>query len=309
MPGNKPFRRRALVNWENSQKGNNTRRDQEPGKLHDLHYAYNIRYTYNGELDSEENQGYQVLLDEVAGVNIPEYQVRLVEALKQSEEEFKADFIAKMREAIEMARYEFNQLNLALKSFPFHDDKYHFEVRPSEKHKRFYDVIMDPNIIERGSLFDVLGDEKADAIHELFERLVRGEAGDQEEFTDYRRYLDFDIAVTTRTGRYLFSQVLKEKSGGETQTPFYIAVLASFYHLYTSGKTLRLVVFDEAFNKMDEERIQTSLRLIKQMNLQLIAAVPDEKMQHMAPEVTTTLIVHRDGHYCFVDMIIIWFKS
>ncbi|EGW37459.1 tail fiber protein [Desulfosporosinus sp. OT] len=35
-------------------------------------------------------------------------------------------------------------------------------------------------------------------------------SGDQEEFTDYRRYLDFDIAVTSKTGRYLFSQVLKE---------------------------------------------------------------------------------------------------
>jgi len=292
-----------LANWEGSQKGNLTRKLQEFNRLHDLRQAYNIRYAYNGDVDAEDNSPYQVLLDEVAGVNIPEYQRKLAEALKQSEEEFKSDFVAKLREAIEMARHEFNQLNLALKNFPFHRDKFHFEIRPSSHYKRFYDVIMDPDIVNRGSLFDALADEKADALHELFERLVRGEAGDQEEFTDYRRYLDFDIAVTTESGRYYFSQVLKEKSGGETQTPFYIAILASFYHLYNSGKTLRLVVFDEAFNKMDEERIQTSLRLIKKMGLQLIAAVPDEKMQHMAPEVTTTLIVHRDGFHCFVDMI------
>ncbi|BAE82499.1 ATP-binding protein [Desulfitobacterium hafniense] len=292
-----------LVNWEGSQKGNVTRKLQEFGRLRDLRQDYNIRYTYNGSLDGEDNASYQSLLDEVAGVDIPDYQVKLAEALKQSEEEFKSDFVAKLREAIEMARHEFSQLNLALKNFPFHQDKYHFEVRPSSHYKRFYDVIMDPDIVNRGSLFDSLADDKADTLHELFERLVRGEAGDQEEFTDYRRYLDFDIAVTTETGRYYFSQVLKEKSGGETQTPFYIAVLASFYYLYNSGKTLRLVVFDEAFNKMDEERIQTSLRLIKKMGLQLIAAVPDEKMQHMAPEVSTTLIVHRDGHHCFIDMI------
>lgn len=292
-----------LTNWENSQKGNATRRDQEFRKLYELRQAYNINYTFKGEVDAEDNASYQALLDEVSGVNIPEYQEKLASAMKQSEEEFKSDFIAKMREAIEMARREFSQLNMALKNFPFHEDKYYFEIKPNDKHKRFYDVIMDPDIIERGSLFDTLADEKADALHELFERLVRGEAGDQEEFTDYRHYLEFDIAVTGKTGRYLFSQVLKEKSGGETQTPFYIAILASFYHLYNTGKTARLVVFDEAFNKMDEERIQTSLRLIKQMNLQLIAAVPDEKMQHMAPEVSTTLIVHRDGHHCFVDMI------
>lgn len=295
--------RTKLVNWEGSQKGNETRKLQEFNELRKLRQSYNIRYTYNGNPDAEDNASYQVLLDEVAGVNIPEYQRKLAEALKQSEEEFKSDFVAKLREAIEMARYEFNQLNLALKNFPFYQDKYHFEIRPSSHYKRFYDVIMDPDIINRGSLFDSLAEEKADVLHELFERLVRGEAGDQEEFTDYRGYLEFDIAVTTESGRYYFSQVLKEKSGGETQTPFYIAVLASFYHLYNSGKTLRLVVFDEAFNKMDEERIQTSLRLIKKMGLQLIAAVPDEKMQHMAPEVATTLIVHRDGFHCFVDMI------
>lgn len=133
--------------------------------------------------------------------------------------------------------------------------------------------------------------------------LIRGEAGEQEEFTDYRRYLDFDIVVQSADSRYNFSQVLKEKSGGETQTPFYVAILASFHHLYSSDKTLRLVVFDEAFNKMDEQRIQTSLRLIRQLNLQLIAAVPDEKMQHMLPEVTTTLLVNNVNYRCFVDMI------
>lgn len=124
-----------------------------------------------------------------------------------------------------------------------------------------------------------------------------------EEFTDYRSYLDFDIRVHSDDSSYSFSRVLREKSGGETQTPFYIAILASFHHLYRTNKTSRLVVFDEAFNKMDEQRIQSSLRLIKQLNLQLIAAVPDEKMQHMAPEVTTTLIVTNRNYRCFVDMV------
>jgi len=62
-------------------------------------------------------------------------------------------------------------------------------------------------------------------------------------------------------------------------------------------------VFDEAFNKMDEQRIQSSLRLIKQLNMQMIAAVPDEKMPHMVPEVTTTLIVTNRNYRCHVDMI------
>jgi uncharacterized protein YPO0396 len=207
-----------------------------------------------------------------------------------------------------MARREFHELNHALRNFPFSQDRYHFEVTPSEKYRRFYEAIMNPLLGEKGSLFDLPDNDSAETLHELFELLVRGEAGDMEEFTDYRRYLDFDIKVHSRDTSYSFSKVLKEKSGGETQTPFYIAILASFYHLYRSNKTARLVVFDEAFNKMDEQRIQSSLRLIKQLNLQLIAAVPDEKMQHMAPEVTTTLIVTNHNYRCFVDMLDGWEK-
>lgn len=294
--------RTKITNWEGNKKGNETRHNQEYQELIKLRQAYSLTYGYDSDAQAEDNDGYQKLLTEIETVNIPEYQQKLAEALHQSEEEFKSQFIYQLREAILDAKDTFGVLNYALKSFPFHEDHYHFEVKASDKYKRFYDVIMDPDLVERGSLFDSLADAKSDTLHELFERLIRGEAGEQEEFTDYRRYLDFDITVTNQNGHYSFSQVLKEKSGGETQTPFYIAILASFHHLY-SDKTMRLVVFDEAFNKMDEERIQTSLRLIKRMNLQLIAAVPDEKMQHMAPEVSTTLIVHRDGYNCFVDMI------
>ena len=84
---------------------------------------------------------------------------------------------------------------------------------------------------------------------ELQENIVR--------YTDFRTYLKFDLETTNQNGsNQLLSQTLNMKSGGETQTPFYIAVLASFAQLYRVndatrfGNTVRLVVFDEAFNKM-----------------------------------------------------------
>lgn len=293
-------------NWENSLKRSQTLSQQEFVELQKQRQRYNIDYSFNVKVDQPDNQDYDALLHEIEHLNVPEYQQKVDEALKESEEQFKSHFIFKLREAIEMARREFHELNFALKNFPFSEDKYHFEVSASEKYKKFYDAVMDPQLMERGSLFDIPDQDRSEVLHELFELLVRGEAGDMEEFTDYRRYLDFDIIVHTRDSRYRFSQVLKEKSGGETQTPFYIAILASFHHLYHSNKTMRLVVFDEAFNKMDEQRIQTSLRLIKQLSLQLVASVPDEKMQHMSPEVSTTLIVSNHNYECFVDMIDRW---
>jgi len=297
---------RKIENWENNWKGNMTRSGQEFQSLQLLRQKYNIDYSFNARVDAEDNEAYDSLLHEIEHLNIPDYQQKVETALKESEEEFKSHFIFKLREAIEMARREFHELNYALRNFPFSQDKYQFEVTANEKYKRFYAAVMDPNLTERGSLFDIPDNDRSHVLHELFELLVRGEAGDLEQFTDYRHYLDFDIIVSTNDSRYRFSQVLKEKSGGETQTPFYIAILASFYHLYHTGKTMRLVVFDEAFNKMDEQRIQASLRLIKQLRLQLIASVPDEKMQHMAPEVSTTLIVSNINYRCFVDMVDRW---
>lgn len=297
---------RKLENWENNRKGNLTRREQEFQRLKELRQQFNFEYAFNGPVHDEANEAYDQLLHHIEHLDLPAYQQKVEQALKESEEEFKSHFVFKLREAIQQARREFDELNYALRHFPFSEDRYHFEVTPSDRYKRFYDAVMDPLLLEQDSLFAQVQEERVQALHELFETLVRGEAGDVEEFTDYRRYLDFDIIVTTRDARYRFSQVLKEKSGGETQTPFYIAILASFHHLYNSGKTVRLVVFDEAFNKMDEQRIKSSLRLIKQMNLQLIAAVPDEKMQHMVPEVTTTLIVSKHDYRCFVDLLERW---
>ncbi|MDE8565584.1 SbcC/MukB-like Walker B domain-containing protein [Anoxybacillus rupiensis] len=294
---------RKIENWQSNLNGNMTRRDNAFHALQRLRLQFNTEHLFDGSETAEDNEIYDAALQMVADLNIPEYQQKVEKALQDSEEEFKSHFVFKLREAIAMARREFHELNHALRHFPFSQDRYHFEVSPSEKYRKFYEAIMNPLLGEKGSLFDLPDNDSAETLHQLFEMLVRGEAGDLEEFTDYRRYLDFDIKVHSRDTSYSFSKVLKEKSGGETQTPFYIAILASFYHLYKSNKTVRLVVFDEAFNKMDEQRIQSSLRLIKQLNLQLIAAVPDEKMQHMAPEVTTTLIVTNQNYRCFVDML------
>jgi len=294
---------RKLENWQNNQKGNATRRDDLFQELQKLRLQFNAEHLFGGPESAEDNDAYDAALKTVADLDIPKYQEKVEKALKDSEEEFKSHFVFKLREAIEMAKREFNELNFALRHFPFSRDRYVFEVTPSEKYRRFYDAIMNPLLAEKGSLFDLADDGDSETLHELFELLVRGGPAEMEEFTDYRRYLDFDIRVHSGDSSYSFSKVLREKSGGETQTPFYIAILASFYHLYKSNKTVRLVVFDEAFNKMDEQRIRSSLRLIKQLNLQLIAAVPDEKMQHMAPEVTTTLIVTNRDYRCFVDMI------
>ena len=121
-----------------------------------------------------------------------------------------------------------------------------------------------------------------------------------ERYTDFRTYLKFDLETTDQNGsKQLLSQTLNTKSGGETQTPFYIAVLASFAQLYrvsdtsSFGNTVRLVVFDEAFNKMDSERIIESVRLLRKMGLQAIICTPPDKVSDIMPIADRTLLVDK----------------
>jgi uncharacterized protein YPO0396 len=100
--------------------------------------------------------------------------------------------------------------------------------------------------------------------------------------------LSFDLEVGNREGEaQRLSKTIDKKSGGETQTPFYGAVLASFAQLYRVGrektaKTSRLIIFDEAFSKMDGERIVKSVEFLRKFNFQAILSAPPDTIEDIA---------------------------
>jgi energy-coupling factor transporter ATP-binding protein EcfA2 len=91
--------------------------------------------------------------------------------------------------------------------------------------------------------------------------------------------------------------VLKEKSGGEAQTPYYVAIAASFFRFFRKkpDATVRLVVFDEAFDRLDDDRIAKILSFYRDLNLQVIVAVPSEKLESIAPHMDAINLVVRHG--------------
>jgi uncharacterized protein YPO0396 len=121
---------------------------------------------------------------------------------------------------------------------------------------------------------------------------------------DYRTYFNYDIkirqtdTIDPSTGKAMelsLSRVLREKSGGETQTPYYVAIAASFYRFYKARpeETIRLVMFDEAFNRMDDERIGKILQFYRELNIQIIISVPTEKIEAVEPYMDQTNLVIR----------------
>ena len=200
-----------LQSYESSRRGNETRRDNMWQQLLVARERYGLEHGDTGHVYDPDHAYYAQIHARLAATDIPAFEEKAREALAQSEMEFKAHFIFSMREAIESTRHEFRDLNYSLDQFQFHKDKYSFLITPSAKYKPFYDAVMTADWEMAGGLFaetDAAANEQA---MELFEKLVKGTPEEQEEFSDYRRYLDYDIRITDTAGQsYLYSRVLRQ---------------------------------------------------------------------------------------------------
>lgn len=260
------------------------------------------------ELDNEQ---WTRELEELKNTELTKYDMKIAEAKNRAYEQFQEDFISKLKSNIETITEQIIDLNAALQYASFGRNTYEFKVKPNSKYKAYYDMIMDDMLMEGYTLFSSVFDERFGEVRDhLFQQILdTGEDGYSPEqlkhleenlalYTDCRTYLDFDLLEHSEGRSSPLSKDIASKSGGETQTPFYIAVLASFMHLYrvkssVNGNTPRLVIFDEAFSKMDHQRIQQSLKLVKDMGLQLIISAPTEKINDISRIVDRTHVVVR----------------
>lgn len=265
-------------------------------------------------MDNDDFEAEQQLLEES---ELPKYREKIKAARESAMEQFQNDFLAKLKSSIDQVQDQVRSLNRALRQAQFGTDSYQFRVERNPDYAEYYDMIMAPELMEGDmGLFALpFQDKYGHLIEKLFGQITMADdtqlnARKQSElqeniqrYTDFRTYLKFDLETTDQNGsKQLLSQTLNTKSGGETQTPFYIAVLASFAQLYrvndtsSFGNTVRLAVFDEAFNKMDSDRIIESVRLLRKMGLQAIICTPPDKVSDIMPIADRTLLVDKSKY-------------
>lgn len=279
-------------------------------------YADRFKY-YAFHIESMDNEEYAAEQRRLEESELPQYHEKIKTAQESALEQFQNDFLAKLKSSIDQVQTQVKNLNRALRHAQFGTDRYQFRVERNPDYAEYYDMIMAPELMEGDvGLFALPFQNKyGQLIEKLFSQITMADdtqlnARQQSElqeniqrYTDFRTYLKFDLETTDQNGtKQLLSQTLNTKSGGETQTPFYIAVLASFAQLYrvndpsVFGNTVRLVVFDEAFNKMDSERIIESVRLLRKMRLQAIICTPPDKVADIMPIADRTLLVNKDKY-------------
>ena len=282
-------------------------------KLKDLRARYVITYHLSYDPNREDsNEEFDKELNNLSTVLLPDYLSKIEAAKKKATKEFKDDFIYKLRSCFETIKSQIDELNLALKDVKFGRDSYQFKVSPNKDYIEYYDMITDDLLLNIGDAEEVYLEKYGPVMTNLFNMIsdstLETKNADQrqqiianvEKFTNYTTYLNFDLLVKRGESNDWSSlaRTFKRQSGGETQTPFYISILASFAQLYRTNDpnsdSIRLVIFDEAFSKMDGSRIKESVSLLRSFGLQAILSTPTEKVTDLVNEVDLTLVVMHD---------------
>ncbi len=300
-------------NYLRRRKANQTLVDKTVDAMKGAMNGYKTAHDFGAPAAMEGYPDFEAEYLKLKNSELLQYEDKVETARSAAEEEFREQFLSKLQENMKTAQTEFKELNKALNDITFSNEKYEFMYMPSKKYRQYYEMIMDDfNAMQGESIFSGMFHENHKAvIEELFERLAidnDNSAKALDEFTDYRTYMDYDIRIIHSDGNYsLYSKVCEEKSGGETQTPFYVTVAASFVQLYKNnigGEAIGLVLFDEAFNNMDDERIGGVLEFLRRLPLQILIAAPPDKIQYISPFVEETLLVMTDEKVSFVERYI-----
>lgn len=301
-------------------------RDLAQNRLVDVRTQYLRNHpNRNFPVSTGGNQPYDRLLDSLRCDCLEEYKTRATRQAKAALEHFRDDFVYKIRSAIREALIRKDELNRIISRLDFGKDKYQFVIgRNRGADGRFYDMFMDdalevnPAFLNQSfenqmNLFTMDHEQHyGQLMNELMGIFIPPENATPEQmeearrnmdkYADYRTYLSFDMQQLIRNENEVIkirlSKMIKKNSGGEGQNPLYVALLASFaqaYRISLSSKTeraptIRLVVLDEAFSKMDGEKVASCIQLIRGLGFQAIISATNDKIQNYVENVDKTFV-------------------
>jgi len=241
------------------------------------------------------------LLNRLRDTELSEFDAQMQDAFKASQETFRADVAIALSNNIDHLNSSMSRLNHVLSTCPVfsNGERYRFQRTVRPQLKRLLKFVQD--IAAYGPTDDLLGGagEMPEEFRDLLnEKTMPGAAGVQSPLDDYREFFEFDIDILREDSETKVPSVvgslskrLGTGSGGEHRAPLYViagAALASAYRL-DSGSTdgIRLILLDEAFNKMDTANIIATMRYLEQLGLQVFMASPGDNLG------TLTAFLHR----------------
>lgn len=234
---------------------------------------------------------------------------KLEEKRKVLENAFVTDFIAELCEKVNGSQEQISAINKELKDIPFGQDIYAFKPKERADKSSFFRIknkIYGQNFgLDQGYVERMEQDPELKQDIDDFMDMILDDDND-EEYTDYRYYYNYDMNITKTIGGHSTQADLSEKQGsasnGEKQTPYYIILAASLMQCYLKDAACaRLAFIDEAFAALSQDRIEQMVKYLEQNGFQVMYAAPPEKINSIGSYIDSTVSLVEIGKY--VDVV------
>lgn len=264
---------------------------------------FTYEYRFNAQSNEEEFYKYEEHLKRIRDEDLAKHHKNVEDFMVKNEDYLRNRVLTGLKLLIKGAEDNIKTINETLKKLKFGDQQYSIKFGPSKDKDfgSFYDLIENEDKVHLYNTMGVDGEaNRYEAILRTFmNRLNNMISGEKYDLRDYRNYIDIDIEIKTPTGIKYLSKVKHSQSGGEGQVPFYIITAASFQNIMMKGRSkgsrLCLVLFDEAFNNMDAQRVSVMMSYFKELDIQVVLSLTSEKLHSIGKHVDTTIAIVREG--------------
>lgn len=229
--------------------------------------------------ENPSNEPWSNLLHQIAEANIPDYKTKAEAERKRWEQLFRSNVLQRMDQALRRVNDTIVLLNDHLKQ-PIGNDRYQIERRQNPDYRLYRQLIdLNSQFQDDGLFYQAVQGQLQSALDHFLDVLTNEQNNaEAAHLLDYRQYFDYDLLVwDSRDAESKPVSVDKQSgkmSGGENQSPYFVAILASYLRAYKrherrwNDPSLALVPIDEAFSKMDTGRIKDCIEAIRALDLQ-----------------------------------------
>lgn len=264
-----------------------------------------IAHSKFDELSAEavDNEAYARQLAKLEESEIPEYRSKAERERRSWEKLFRTQVLEKLHSALQEVVNLITLLNTSLKRRPIGSNTYELRYRRNPDYQLYHELLEASALAREDDLFFASADQRfRDGIAHFLQALTDAADGaEAARLLDYRHYYEYDMEVVEADGRKTSVDRHSGKfSGGENQSPYFIAILASYlraYRRYTSRKaeaSLGLVPIDEAFSKLSGERIKDCISALKAFDLQGLFSMSTGNIPYAFEHCDWLVVVSKD---------------
>jgi DNA repair exonuclease SbcCD ATPase subunit len=254
-------------------------------------------------VESENNEAHGKQLAKLEESEIPEYRGKAERERKNWESLFRTQVLEKLHTALHEVVNLITLLNTSLRKRPIGTNTYELHYRRNPDYQLYHELLEASAVARQDDLFFASADQRfRDAINHFLKTLTETPDGaEAARLLDYRHYYEYDMEVVEADGRKTSVDRHSGKfSGGENQSPYFIAILASYlraYRRYTSRKaepSLGLVPIDEAFSKLSGERIKDCITALQAFDLQGVFSMSTGNIPYAFEHCDWLVVVSKD---------------